>query len=64
MLAGQIAPGPIASAVFVIAAQDLVAFVSHFLNHHPAGDLAPPQGIFDLNDLLAFIDTYYSGCGQ
>jgi hypothetical protein len=45
----------------VLDIQDLMAFVSHFMNHHPAGDLAAPEGVFDLNDLLTFIDSYYTG---
>ena len=46
----------------VLDLADISAFISAFLAHDPAADLAPPAGVFDLADLGTFIQAFLAGC--
>lgn len=41
---------------------DVSAFVTSFAAMDPAADLAVPFGVFDIFDLIAFIEAYSAGC--
>ena len=41
---------------------DIGAFVSGFIAQDPAADLAPPSGVFDLQDIQAFVGAFTAGC--
>lgn len=41
---------------------DVQLFVAAFVGQQPAADLAEPFGVWDLNDIQAFIDSFNAGC--
>lgn len=46
----------------VLDLNDIVDFIAAFIAQDPAADLAPEFGVWDLNDVILFADSFTTGC--
>lgn len=46
----------------VLDLNDIVDFIAAFIAQDPAADLAPEFGVWDLNDVVLFADSFTTGC--